>query len=216
MATSTEIIDSVQEIFGDTREVAFTRLQCLRWLSDGQQQIAKDTECVTQTTTFDITTVGLLYDGHVLPTSPAFIREATVEWKGTPLKKIQREDLNAFQLKLGETTSSEPTHYFIFQERLWVWPYPASADSTDPLRLWYYAMPATLTLEATALTIPVVLHNDLIDYCLARARERNEDPEQAGRSMQAFTERMAQSREILFNPHGESYPVVRSDPGDWF
>jgi hypothetical protein len=216
MATCADIITSVQEIFGDVREVAFTRAQCLRWLSDGQQQIAKDTECFTTTALFGVSTFGASYNGHALPDDPIFMREASVEWNGVPLPRTHREDINTTRVKMGDVTSSDPTSYFIFDQKIYLWPYPQAAVSGTPLRLWFYAMPATILLEAEELSIPAALHSDLVDYCLARARERNEDPEQAGRSMQQFSERLAQSREIIFNPGGESYPVIRSDPADMY
>lgn len=216
MATAAELITTVQEIYGDTREVSFTRAMALKWLSEGQKRIAKDTGSVTIVTTFNITTVGTAYDGHVLPTSPAFIKEAAVEWKGVPTRRIAREDINQFAVKLGETTTDEPTHHFYFQERLWVWPYPATANALSPLKLWYYAMPNDIATEGTALLIPPVLHDELIDFVLMRARERNEDPEQAQRSKQSFDDKMAQARDIINNPSEQSYPVVRDDPGDWY
>jgi len=96
-----------------------------------------------------------------------------------------------------------------------VYPWPVGSKAVPKaLKLWYVCSPEPLTQITDQLQIPLYMHEDLVRYALMRARELNEDVEQANAMGTDLANRMVQSRSEAFSPYKDQYPVIRDYAGD--
>jgi hypothetical protein len=59
------------------------------------------------------------------------------------------------------------------------------------------------------------MQEDVVNYCMMKARELNEDYDERNALLSQHTQRMAESAEIVFDPQTGSYVSVRPDPYDF-
>lgn len=211
----TDIIKRVQRIFGDEDEVQITVQDIIAWVSDGQMEVARQTECLTKDTVldFDPTT----FTGFAIPSN--FILEKRVTWKLQdggirPLARTTLESLDNLGARSAEA-KGDPTYYYLWAGNVQIYPI-GDVARTGAFRLWYVCAPDALSQVNDQLQIPAHMHEDLVRYALMRARELNEDVEQADRMGAELTNRLVQSRAESFNPYKDQYPVVRDYAGDWW
>jgi len=212
----TEIIKRVQRIFGDEDEVQIQIQDIISWASDGQMEIARQTECLTKNKIWDWDPVSAY--SFALPAD--FILEKRVTWtdgsvKDKPLGKTTLELIDQQGFNTSTRQDGTPSTYYIWSGLLNVLPL-INAPHTQAVKLWYVCSPDPLVQIADQLQIPMHMHEDVVRYCLMRARELNEDVEQASRIEAGLGNRMMQSRSEAFNPYKDQYPVIRPDPGDWW
>lgn len=209
----TDIIKRVQRIFGDEDEVQISVQDILSWASDGQMEIARQTECLTKDVIFDFDPVQ--YSGFLIPAD--YILEKRVSWTGSDksekaLGKTTLDVLDSGRMD-PKGTSANPYCYYLWAGKINLYPVPSSAVAQS-VRLWYICAPEPLVQISDQLQIPLHMHEDVVRYALMRARELNEDTEQANAIGADLTNRMVQSRSEAFNPYKDQYPVIRDDWGD--
>jgi len=209
----TDVIKRVQRIFGDEDEVQISVQDVISWASDGQMEIARQTECLTKDVQFDFDPA--TYTGFALPSD--FILEKRIAWTAanTNPKPLSKTTLELMDQQGNDPigTGDSPSSYYMWAGKINVWPI-ATAAKTNSLRLWYVCSPQPLVQIADQFQIPIYMHEDIVRYALMRARELNEDVEQADRMGADLTSRLVQSRSEAFNPYKDQFPVIRDDPGD--
>jgi len=205
----TDIIKRVQRIFGDEDEVQIQVQDIISWVSDGQMEIARQTECLTKSTEFDFDPI--TFTGFILPAD--FIMEKRVTWVGRPLNKTTLTDLDQYGSNTGASNDQDVQMYYLWGGSIYPWPVGTSA-TVKALKLWYVCAPDPLTQMNDQLQIPLYMHEDLVRYAIMRARELNEDVEQATAMGVDLNTRLVQSRSEAFNPYKDQYPVIRDYAGD--
>lgn len=212
----TEIIKRVQRIFGDEDEVQIKVSDVISWVSDGQMEVARQTECLTKDVWFDYDPNA--FTGFQLPAD--FILEKRVAWypsgangESQALNKTTLEMLDQFLS--NPQAKEDPGMYYLWAGKILPHPIPSSTQIMEKaFRLWFVCAPEPLTQMNDQLQIPLTMHEDLVRYALMRARELNEDVEQADRMGADLTNRLVQSRSEAFNPFKDQYPVIRDYYGD--
>ena len=215
----TDIIKRVQRIFGDDDEVQIKIADIISWVSDGQMEIARQTECLTKDKLFDFDPY--TFTGFELPAD--FIMEKRIAYyprgfavdKGNecPLAKTTLEHLDQF-LANPRASDEQVTQYYFWANKLMLYPTPANTAVAQMIKLWYVCAPDPLSQMTDQIQIPQTMHEDLVRYALIRARELNEDVEQAASMQNDLNTRLMQSRSEAFNPFKDQYPVIRDYAGD--
>jgi len=203
-----DVVRQVQRIFGDTYEVQIQVSDIKDWANEAMTIIVRQAETNQNTQKFDY---GPTSTGVALPTQ--FIGEKRVTFNGIPLDKTTIGELD----NLGsppETNSGTPTHFYIWGNTLYLWPLPPTLV-TQGLQLWYIEAPARLDDLNIPLPIPLVFHPDVVRMCLVRARELNEDYEQARVLQAEVDQNLGKIRYDQEARPRETFPVVRDDPADY-
>lgn len=202
-----EIITRVQRQFGDDSGAQITQADIIRWSNDAQVEIVRQTECLQ----IHAETDSIADDGsYDVPTD--FIRLRRVTYEGIPLHRTNLEDLDGSTR--GAIAEGTPTKYYLWGEKLFLHPVPTSSGS-GVLDIYYLKRPDTLVASNDVPEIPVHLHEDIVRYCLARAKELDEEDGKAQEVMSDFSLRMMQAREEQFSNEQDSYTAVRALPGDY-
>lgn len=105
-----------------------------------------------------------------------------------------------FRSKLGSVSdnSGDPTYYYFLDRSFFVWPIPASTNTTTVMT--YIARQAELTADSVEadILLPIEHHTLLVDGALSRLYFEDDDPEYAADRMQAFEKRLQTMRGELW------------------
>jgi hypothetical protein len=204
-----DVIRQVQRIFGDSFEVQINVTDIKDWANEAMMQIVRQAETNQNSAQF---TYGPTTDGVTLPDQ--FIGEKRVTFNAIALEKISINELD----DLGVTptdTAGAPSRFYLWGKKMYIWPMPSTAV-TNGLIVWYIEAPNRVDDVNIQLPIPLVFHQDVVRMCLIRARELNEDYEQARVLKAEVDANLGQVRYDQENRARETFPVIRDDPGDWW
>lgn len=198
------VIRNVKRSFGDDGDILFDNpADYIDWINDGQMQIARESSCLSGSTSANASLFPLAYPS-------GFLRAARVLYGNRTLDLIRLEDLDV--KKFDMTTKDTPFFYYLLNNTICLFPDPTDTDTTS-VTVQYTKTPAVITTTADALTIPEHYHMDLIRWCLMKAHERNENYRAMEMMKQQFDANMNMRNEDADNAD-ETYAVIRDDPWD--
>lgn len=203
-----DVIRQVQRLFGDSFEVQINVSDIKDWANEAIMQIVRQAETNQASASF---TYGPTTDGVDLPAQ--FIGEKRVAFNGTSLEKTSINELD--DVGINSTDTGAPNKFYIWGSKMYLWPVP-SPSVTNGLVLWYIQAPARVDDVNIQLPVPLVFHMDVVRMCLIRARELNEDYEQARVLKAEVDANLGQVRYESENRARETFPVIKDDPGDWW
>lgn len=204
-----DVVRQTQRIFGDTFEVQISVSDIKDWANEAMMQIVRQAETNQAKAVFDY---GPEIDGVDLPTQ--FIGEKRITFEGISLNKTSLNELDDIGVQPTDSTGA-PSKFYIWGGKLFLWPVPTTLVENG-LELWYIEAPPRVDDVNLQLPIPLVFHMDVVRMCLIRARELNEDYEQARVLKAEVDANMGQVRYDQENRTRETFSVVRDDPADWW
>lgn len=210
----TEIKSQVKRMFGDESGVQITDTDIVAWINAGQRQIVMQNEGLLEKTQvansvggqgeYAISSVvsdllifrGLMYKG---PADVSYLR-----LKGYSMNQFSEivDGWNSDTSTLGT-----PTMYTQFEEKLYLFPVP-DVSSTAGIKIFYNRKPLSVTLDTDIPDLPELYHDTIINYCLMRAYELDENLEAAGaKGQQVDTDlKLLTGRDNWKNQ--ETYPTI--------
>jgi hypothetical protein len=204
-----DVIRRVQRTFGDENESQVRILDMIDWINAAQNDICRRTEVLQGTQIYD-TLVGS--NDYVLPVD--FIRAARVEYLGSMIQQTTLDQLDMYSDgDAKHYTGDAKPWWYIWGHQLHLYPNPNKAQ-TGAILLYYTKLAPTIISGTDPLGLPQHLNEDVINYCMMKARELNEDFDERNALQSVHTQRMAESSEIIFDPTTNAYMAVRPDPWD--
>ena len=195
------LIRKVQRRFGDDNSMVITVQDIIDWVNAGQQQIAKETKCLSTTLSQNASTFPV-----TIPSD--FLKLERITYAGLSVPYISVEELDKLAVDL--TYNGAPDYFYISDEKFYLFPDPANSDTTTVV-IYYSKMPALLTAIVPAydlLTIPAMLHEDLVTYVLISAHERNENWKAVEILTATLTKNLPYRTEDS-NVVDDTFPIVR-------
>lgn len=168
---TTQVIARVQNIFGSSMSTTMARSLVVDWINEAQLEICRETHYKVGTNTSN--TANDLRSG-VSITDLLLVR--TVKYGTKPLSIIDTETID--RMGVRNIADAEPQAYYMVGPTMYLFPQPVSGDTTT-ITISYVKAPTDLTDADSSLDIPVVYHNDLCNYCIMRAHERDGEFESA-------------------------------------
>lgn len=198
-----DIIISVQRQFGDDTEAQITTEDISRWANDGQLEIARRTEVLLLTHTTET-----VIEQREYPLPADFLRANRVMVNGTVIKRTSSSSLDIVAPSRDVTPyrGGTPTGYYIRRKTIQLYPAPEAVVS---LVIEYNARPTTLVETDDIPEIPVEMHQDIVRYCMIRARELDGDRTGAKEANIEFDARLSISADENWNPYSDTYPSIR-------
>lgn len=204
-----EIKQRAKRILGDDSGALYAEDDFIRWINDAQIDIARKTEVLQDFSTYSIVAAQQEYD---LPDD--FIKIVKISYNGITLKSTTLQEIDSLSpSRDSDSYRDSPYRWYIWGNRLWIHPLPVS-DVTDALRIFYVFRPPTLISDNDIPAIPVQMHEDIVQYCVAQGRDLNEDYAGSQLSMGRYEQKVMMSRDEAKDPSMESYPSIRTLPGD--
>ena len=202
-----EMITAVQSIFGDTSGAQITTTEITAWLNEGQRKLARDTQYIGQHAETDVISGQRAYD---LPADVIIIER--VELDGVRLEKYTLEQLDAMN-SYQSTSEGTPTLYYMYGNQMYLYPTPTESGDGN-LDIWYKRMPAELTSDDQVSELEPNVHDTLVRFALARAKEKDESYSDANLIMNGVEIEARQHYHESDQRAQDSYPVIRPAAGD--
>jgi hypothetical protein len=205
---STDIITRIRRTFGDEASVQITDDDIIRWINDGQREIAQAASCLETKLT------GPYLPGNPLEIPSNSLALSAVWWtdsEGKPvvLKHINFEEAqNSFDLTEEADT---PVVYWTYGKTIYLYPIPTAARV---ISLFYIREPQVVTSINTTLEIPLQYHNRLLEYVLKQAYELDENMEAAALKGQEMSNALTQQADTEAWSRRAVYPSISVAPED--
>jgi hypothetical protein len=204
-----DIVRRVTNIFGDKDQVQIDQDMILDWINDGQKDICRKAECLE-----DIYTAGIIAGNLSFIYPQYFLKELTVKVAGIKLSRLTYQSFNVLYPDWeADQGRGNPLYYYHYQGSIWVWPRPA-VDDVDGFQMYYIRYAPPLIDDNSSPMIPEVFHEDLVEYCLWRALQQDEQWVPAREKKAEYESRLLETIYDSKNLQAESYPAVRLCPGD--
>lgn len=186
MATA-DIIRKTQRSFGDDHEIFLSKADIVDFINEAIDELARSTKYKETSSTGAASTYATTGVAH---NSAIFIHRVFYGTK--PLALIDRESLD--RLSTSQVVNqAEPVAYYFIGNTVHLFPRPLATDSTT-ITVYYSTIFTHLVDENSALPtdMPPVWENDIVNYCKAKANERNENYRAAEYYLKLWVEGLAQ------------------------
>lgn len=208
----------VKRIFGDESAVQVTDADITRWANDAQRAIVLSNEGLLE----QIATLNLVADQqeYSLPSDCLILSTITCK-NSTQLSYFRLHGYSLTQFNEyvdgwdGTTFGSgQPSIYTVFASMVRLFPVPSTAV-VNGLKFFYCKNPPELVNDADVLSLPLVYHNAVVNFCLKNAYELDEDWQTSGLKGSQVVDDMHLARNRDAWKNQETYPTITilSDDG---
>lgn len=204
-----EMVEMVQNLFGDTSEAQVTKNFIISQLDRAQIDIARRTKYLVARAETDVV-VGV--DGYELPED--FLQLESITLAGRSIPRVGRATLDSLDSHRALNENSTPFAYFVRGRTLFLNSGPSVAEVSG-LDIWYIKKPAKLEEDADIPEIPETMHDSMVQYALARCKELDEEYQQAQVIWANYFEQIIEAKDEVFDDNAESYPSIRLLPSDY-
>lgn len=213
MTTVNDVLLSVTRDFGDPHQTLIETTDIVRWINQGQKEINNQLEFYTKSSTFPMLVSGDI-DNMTVPVDFFKVARIVYSQPNQPDIPLVKTDIRSLdELGLDPTYDHTPQYYYIWEGKFRAYPEPTPAASTS-VKVFFTANPPLVSLTTDVLTIPDAYLQNLIEYCMMRARLLDDDLQAAASINEGLTTRMARSRFDKDNEE-DTFPVIRPDLHDY-
>lgn len=202
--TFNDLLQDIKRSFGDEAGVQLDNTDVQRWANSAQMEIVNSNKAIKAKSTL-----------------PTVIGTSTYTFPSIKIQQI--ESLHYDNVRLENLAFAEAERYIISQDpnqeesgtpviwyewdgELTVWPKP---DAVKNLTLYYTAYPEALTGGTSELlSVPDKFYNAVVDFCLMKAYEMDEDMQASQMAEQRFRAALENQMEDERQAQHMTYPVI--------
>lgn len=207
----------VKRQFGDESAVQVTDADITRWTNDAQREITLNNEGLLEATSaIDLIAGQQQYN---LPVNCFILKSITCQTADAPayihMQGMSIQQFDSFMDGWDGTLygPGTPTVYTVFADIVRVFPIPA-VTSLSGLKFYYTKSPGDVANDNDTINLPVLYHNAVVNYCLQKAYELDED----WNGSNAKGQELAKELHIMRNRDGwrnqETYQTITVLPDD--
>lgn len=199
-----DIIARVERQFGDEANIQIEDADIIRWINDAQRELALHNNLLQARAVADSARGQAEY---TLPLDVLTIR--SVRYAGEKLQPLSAQEAEEHIDNTTETGT--PSRFWVWAQRITVHPAPA-APLTGGLQIFYSRQPATVSVATDIPELPVQYHNRIVEYCLQKAYELDENWAAAQVKGQQFQEGVQELKGNVDWVERDFYPTITSLP----
>lgn len=161
----------VKRAFGDESGSQITDTDIIDWINDAQIEICRSNDVIQVIGTIATTiNVGL----YSLTALADILKLVTVKYDGMTLKGMTQQEADEFisTYDQGVLGTGIPQYFWIFAGKITLYPVPSQVKN---LSIYYIRKPLAVAIDADIPEIPVQYHTQIVDYCIARSRQQDND-----------------------------------------
>lgn len=208
--TGEEIATRVKRIFGDESGVEIEDADILRWINDGQLDIARRTSCIHR-----VTELGAIagVTQYAIPFDFLFFKRAT--YNGRLLSSIPFQTLDKMYPNRDVNPAiGTPEYISVLGADFLIYPAPESTGVMN-LDLTYVGRPVSMTALTETPELPAVYQEALVRFCLMRTKEQDEDWTVARGIRDEYEALVIDTHHGQQTQSNDHYPVVIDWDGDY-
>lgn len=174
-----EVKVRVRRQFGDEASVQITDDDIVRWVNDAQRDIVMKNETVLQTTALTSSIQGeqrYSFPSNLLVLRSIQYRRTTNDLAYYKLRGMSYAEFDEYADGWDGTAygPSYPVVYTTYADQFLLFPIPVSSE-TNNIKIVYSRQPNDVSDDADDLDLPLAYHNAIVEYCLSKAYELDED-----------------------------------------
>lgn len=202
--TAQNVADAVKRQFGDESGAQINDDDIIRWINEGQLDIASTTKYTkTTTSTPSVAT----QEQYSLP-GVNIIGIDGVYYNGIPLQQRQKVEVEELILQTQDPANptiqpSTPTLWYEYDDSIYL--YPPPLDSGKTIKLFASVLPAAISNLTDFLSIPDTYYTILTDFVLARAYELDDDLQSANYKEKSMLSKLGELDDLVSE---RTYPVI--------
>jgi len=206
-----DIVTSVRRTFGDEAAVQVQDTDVIRWINQGQVEIVKSNDGALQKTAF----VNLVADQatYVLPTDLFILRSLRYKYSDMlSFSNIKYKNMQEFDDSIDGWDGSvygsgSPMYFTMFEGKATLFP-PPNVSVTNGLKVLYNQQPTDVDDLLDNLSLPLIYHNTILNFCMLQASLLDEDLEPATLYKSFFQSDMDMLRIREAQEATATYPVI--------
>lgn len=183
------IIDRVRKIAGDVDVLQFTNDDIVTWINDATR------ECASNNNLLQVSATTATVAGTTDYNLPAdILRLHSVRYDGVKLDILSLSEFDKFVDEYGSTDRGTPQVVYLWANKFTLFPAP---DAIKNFVVHYTRTPADIVVGnlAVAPDLPVMYHQRVVDYCLAKVAEQDDDMNRYSIKMQEFNDGVSRLRD---------------------
>lgn len=210
-----DVVNRVQRTFGDDAGTQITTDDIIRWINDAQLQISIDNEELLETmATADIVA------GQADYATPANMNTLrSLMYNNFRIRGLSFAEFNEYidgwkaPVAQGGYGNGKPEVFMVYGGSITLFPTP-DQSLTGGMRIYYSRHPASVGTLADGLGVPDRYHNSIVEYCMTKAYEQDENFEAAAYKKGEYTDQVNRLRNQEQWTSREYYPRITVLPED--
>lgn len=198
-----DVLRKTQRRFGDSDNTIFTTPDIIDWVNEAMLQIVRETNCQI------VATVTVVANAFPYTTAADLISVARVVYGVRPLQSTTYDELDSLSIDLK--LLGEPYYYYTVGTQVWLYPDPNTTDTTV-VEVWYHQSATTVTLVTDTPAVPFYYHEDIVTWCVMRAKERVSDFRGQEMCLAEFNSNVGRRVEEVNRI--DDFHIIRDDPWD--
>lgn len=181
-----DVAMNVRRLFGDESGVQLEDGDLTRWINQGQYEIARQNK-ILKAKGSSTTMPGQA--SYVLSLGKPILQIESIHVGETRLVPTEFTTVDANYEEYPPNAEGDPRIWYRWDDEVTLWPTPKSAE---PLSIFFTAAPAQYqNYDANRLLeIPDDYYLPLIDFCMAKAHEMDDNPQSQEVSIKQYADRM--------------------------
>jgi len=210
----------VKRQFGDESGVQITDEDIVRWANDAQRDIVMRNESVLQTIGTTNSVAG--QQAYSFPADLLILRSIHYKREDADpaFYKLRGMSYTEFDEYIDgwEGTAYGPSHpivYTTYADQIYLFPIPVSSG-TDNIKIVYSRQPLELSSDTDNIDLPPAYFNAVVDFCLVKAYQLDEDWNAAGLLSNEYTARVNLNKDRENWNNHEVYPRITVNLEDYW
>lgn len=213
-----EIKTRVKRQFGDEVGSQIIDDDIVGWINEAQIEISKQNNLIQKSINADINANQLNYNLPSVFGTNSYVKVATVLACGRALREIsQREQADLIgdpSNSINSGVSGNPAYFWMWGTTLNLYPIP-TIDQTGGLLIYYTQPPDDLANDTDISPLPAIYHMDIVNYCIAKAKEQDDDAAGYQQKMSEFNAGVSANKDIEEWRELDLYPSISTSVGDF-
>ena len=212
--TVQDVLTAIKRQFGDESGAQLTDTDIIRWINEGQLEIArKNKYSRTSVTTPSVSSQANynLAGVNILSIESVFYGDYPIT--GETYEQVQESYLKSYSTTSFPATSTNvPLVWYEYGDSIYFWPPPTVAG--DIIKLLVCTYPTKLTSAVDSLSIPDTYYQALLDFIMSKAYEMDDDPQASMAKYNRHTDTINELASASKAVNNHSYPTITILPED--
>lgn len=181
-----DVAQNIRRSFGDESGVQLEDGDIVRWINQGQYEIARQNKILKATGS---TTTMPGQSNYELSLGKPVLQIESIRYGKTRLIPTEFTTVEANLEEYPENAEGDPRIWYRWGDEVVLWPSPKKAEY---LKVYFTAAPpqhATMDVDRE-LDIPDTYFLPLVDFCMAKAHEMDDNPQSQEVSIKQYADRM--------------------------
>lgn len=206
-----DVASDIKRTFGDESGVQVTDSDIIRWVNQAQIEIVSKNQILVANA--NTPSISGTYDYDVSALNIQNIH--SIHYNGVKLNSVSFVDLenNYLSDDPNRSGSGVPEVWARWGNTLTLYPTPNSSGAS--IKIYYFALPATVSDTTDSLSLPDNYYPRVLEYVLAQAYEMDENFAASDNKLNRFDSNLVGMMGDENAPQQATYSVITVRPEDW-